>query len=147
MTGPDQPTRVLLIDDQEEITGIFADMLRDVGKLEVYTADGAASGLETYYQVHPHCVIVDVRMPEINGYQFVHLLRGDPETEQTPLIILSALIQPEEVFAGMISGADMYLTKPVTPSELIAAIHSALVIGAEERRQRLQRLSEDDAEQ
>ncbi len=78
MTAPDAPTRVLLIDDQEEITGIFADMLRDVGKLEVYTADSGVSGLERYYQVHPHCVVVDVRMPEIDGYQFVRVLRGDP---------------------------------------------------------------------
>jgi DNA-binding response OmpR family regulator len=138
---------VLLIDDQEEITGIFADMLRDVGKLEVYTADSGVSGLEVYYQVHPHCVVVDVRMPEIDGYQFVRVLRGDPETAQTPIIILSALIQPNEVFAGMITGADSYLTKPVTPSELIAAIRAALAMGVEERLQRLRRLSEDDSEQ
>jgi len=83
-------------------------------------------------------------MPEIDGLQFVKIIRGDPETAETPMIILSAFSQSDEIFAGLAAGADQYLTKPITPTELIAAIRHALQLTRQDRLQRLRQIAEDE---
>jgi two-component system alkaline phosphatase synthesis response regulator PhoP len=111
----------------------------------VVTAQNGAIGLERFYDVRPQCVIIDVKMPELDGYQLVRVLRGDPETADTPLIILTAMAQDQNRLAGLVSGVDQYLIKPVTPRDLLAAIQKSLQATHDERLLRLRQLVEADS--
>jgi DNA-binding response OmpR family regulator len=133
--------RVLVVDDDPGLIALIADGLELVGGHEVAAAIDGATGLERFFEVRPDCVVVDVLMPGLNGYQFVRALRGDPETAQTPIIVLSAMAQERDTLAGMLSGADVYLYKPVKMVELLAAIERALRLTENERWQRQARLA------
>lgn len=106
------------------------------------TCTDGASGLERFFLAQLDCVVVDIRMPGLSGYQFVRALRGDPETAQTPIIVLSALVQDHEQLAGMLSGADAYLTKPVKIVDLVQIINRAVTLTSDERQRHLRQLSE-----
>jgi CheY-like chemotaxis protein len=137
-----QVKRVLVVDDDPALLATLAEGLRLGGKFEVIVASNGATGLERFAEAMPDCAVVDVRMPGINGYQFVRTLRGDPATAQTPLVVLSALIQDHEQLAGLLSGADVYLTKPVKIVDLVRAIQRAVNLTVDERHRALQELSE-----
>jgi CheY-like chemotaxis protein len=125
--------RVLLIDDDPMLLLTVSEGLDLLGGFDVLTAKDGASGLERFFTERPDCVVVDVRMPGLNGYQFVRALRGDPETAQTPVVVLSALVQDREQVAGLLSGADAYLIKPVRLADLVRAIDRAVHLTPEER--------------
>jgi CheY-like chemotaxis protein len=127
--------RVLVIDDDPAIVALVADGLRLIGGCEVTVARDGASGLAALFEVRPECVVVDIRMPGLNGYQFVRAVRGDPQTAETPIVVLSALVQDRDQLAGLLSGADAYLTKPVKLADLLAAIERAIALTAQQRRQ------------
>lgn len=83
--------RVLLVDDNPDLLDSLAFALRTLGGFRVDTATDGADGLGRAIEIMPHCVIIDVKMPAIDGYQLVRALRGDPATASIPLIVLSAL--------------------------------------------------------
>jgi CheY-like chemotaxis protein len=132
--------RVLVIDDDPGLLTAVAEGLDLLGGFDVVTARDGATGLETFFAAPPDCVVVDIRMPGVSGYQFVRALRGDPVTAQTPIVVLSALIQDHEQLAGLFTGADAYLTKPVRIVDLVQAIDRAVNLTAEERLQQSQHL-------
>jgi CheY-like chemotaxis protein len=143
MTDRETPSRrVLVIDDDPALLQAISDGLELVGGYEVISVSDGASGLECFFAAQPDCVVVDVRMPGLNGYQFVRALRGDPETAQTPVIVLSALIQDHEQLAGLLTGADAYLTKPVKIVDLVMTIDQAVSLTEEERRRRAYELAD-----
>jgi CheY-like chemotaxis protein len=134
--------RVLVVDDDPALLAAISDGLQIVGGFEVIFASDGASGLERFFAAAPDCVVVDVRMPGLNGYQFVRALRGDPETAQTPIIVLSALVQDREQLAGLLTGADAYLTKPVKIVDLVVSIDHAVRLTSDERQRRVRELTE-----
>jgi CheY-like chemotaxis protein len=87
--------------------------------------------------------VIDVMMPGIDGFQLAHALRGDPETAEIPLVILTALAQEENRLAGLLSGADRYLVKPVRIPDLIEAIQAAIATSRAERERTLRALAEE----
>lgn len=135
------PKRVLVVDDDPALLTTLAEGLELVGGYEAAACSDGASGLEHFFSFRPDCVVVDVRMPGLNGYQFVRALRGDPETAQTPIIVLSALVQDHEQLAGLLSGADAYLTKPIKIADLVAIIDKAVFLTSDERERHMRRLS------
>jgi two-component system alkaline phosphatase synthesis response regulator PhoP len=134
---------VLVVDDNVDLRGLVAESLRKLGQFTVVTAEDGAQGLERYFDVHPDCVVIDVKMPGLDGYQLVRALRGDPASQATPLVILSAMVQDKDRLAGFLSGADEYLVKPVSPLELVRTIERALGLTQEDRRSHLQGLLDD----
>jgi two-component system alkaline phosphatase synthesis response regulator PhoP len=138
--------RVLVIDDDPELIALLTDGLSLLGGYEVVEANNGASGLERFYAVRPDCVVVDVRMPGLDGYQFVRALRGDRETAQTPILALSALVQDHEQLAGLLSGADAYLQKPVRMHDLLAALEHAMLLTADDRLNRQRSLANESDE-
>jgi DNA-binding response OmpR family regulator len=136
---------VLIVDDNQELLEVFRDGLPLAGPFTVLTAQDGAAGLQTYYDQRPDCVVIDIKMPNLDGYQLVRAFRGDPETVDTPLIVLTALPQEQAEFASLVAGSDQFLVKPIMPRELAGAIQRALLVSDEERVQRLQRLSDDAA--
>jgi DNA-binding response OmpR family regulator len=133
------PLRILLIDDDPVLLQTLTDAL-DLYGFQTLASGSGAEGLAQVVARKPACVVVDIRMPEINGYQFVRALRGDPATVAIPIVILSALAQEHEQLAGMLTGADAYLLKPVAIAQLVKVITEAISSSAEAREQRQRQL-------
>ncbi len=134
---------VLVIDDNDDLLSLIADSLRKLGSFAVVTARNGSQGLERYFEVRPACVVVDVKMPGLDGYQLVKALRGDPDSSSTPIVILSAMAQPKDQLAGFLSGADEYLLKPVGPLDLVNVISAVIGRSQTERSRRQQALLEE----
>jgi CheY-like chemotaxis protein len=133
------PLRILLIDDDPVLLQTLTDAL-DLYGFQTLVAASGAEGLAQVVAQEPACVVVDIRMPGINGYQFVRALRGDPSTAAIPIVILSALAQEHEQLAGFLTGADAYLLKPVALAQLVTVITEAISSSVEARKEQLQRL-------
>lgn len=137
---------VVLVDDNLELLEVLARSLEHLGGFNVVRAVDGVQGLECVVARHPACVVVDIMMPGINGYQLVRALRGDPQTAAIPIVVLTALSAQRDRLVGLISGADQYLVKPVKPQDLIAAIHQAVSVSQQEREARLRALAEEGGE-
>lgn len=133
---------VLVVDDDPELLQLLTDGLELLGDFRVIQATDGIQGLEQYFEAHPDCVIIDVVMPGLDGYQLVKALRGDPASAETPLIMLTALAQDKDEFLGLAAGADQYLVKPVKLRNLVDAVHRAVEITSVERQQHLLALAE-----
>lgn len=138
--------KVLVIDDNPTIVELIRHAIRMQGRYDVIVAYDGVQGLEQFYREQPDCVIVDVRMPKMDGYQVVRCIRGDSDsaTAHTPLIILSAMIEEDDQLTGLLSGVDEYLAKPFRPSVLCATLERVMQITPEQREQRLERLAAGD---
>ncbi len=135
---------VLIVEDNPDLLDLLLMSLPRLGPFKVVGVPDGISGLEKFYELRPQCVVIDVKMPGLDGYQLVRALRGDQETASTPLIILTALAQQKEQFAGLAAGADLYLIKPVTPQDLVAAIRQVITLNQADRLQRLEALLEEE---
>jgi CheY-like chemotaxis protein len=146
MTAPDASYEqtVLLVDDNVDLLELLTNSLRYIGGFRILNAADGAAGLELALGERPDCVVIDVMMPGIDGFQLAHALRGDPETAEIPLVMLSALAQEENRLAGLLSGADRYLVKPVRIPDLIEAIQAAIATSHAERDRALRQLAEED---
>jgi DNA-binding response OmpR family regulator len=132
--------KVLVIDDNPTIVELIKYAVNLHGSYDVVVAYDGVQGLERVYDERPDCVIIDVKMPRMDGYQLVRCLRGDPRTMDTPMIILSALTREEDQMTGLLSGVDEYLTKPFKPSALNAAIERVLRLTPDDRQRRMDQL-------
>lgn len=134
--------KVLVIDDNPTIVELIRHAVGMYGNYDVVVAYDGVQGLEQFYTERPDCVIVDVKMPRMDGYQVVRCIRGDSTSAHTPLIILSAMIEEDDQLTGLLSGVDEYLAKPFRPSVLCATLEKVMRITPEERERRLERLAE-----
>jgi len=134
---------VLLVDDNVELLELLTNSLRYIGGFRVLNAPNGAAGLELAMTERPDCIVIDVMMPGIDGFQLAHALRGDPESAGIPLVMLTALAQEENRMAGLLSGADRYLVKPVRIPNLIEAIQAAIATSRAERDRALRQLAEE----
>jgi DNA-binding response OmpR family regulator len=132
------PPKVILVDDNEQLLTVLARSLTTLAGYQVITVDNGADALDTIIREKPDCAVIDVMMPGLNGFQLVRALRGDAETAEIPIVILTALVQEFDQYVGQASGADYYLMKPAKPLDLIAAIDQALHITPEERQRQLE---------
>lgn len=138
--------KVLVIDDNPTIVELIKYAVSLQGSYEVVVAYDGVQGLECVLTEQPDCVIIDVKMPKMDGYQLVRCLRGDAPTANVPLIILSAMTREEDQLTGLLSGADEYLTKPFKPNALNAAIERVLTLTPGERQRRTDSLVQTQAE-
>lgn len=116
--------RILVIDDEESICDIFQYNLTKEG-YEVDTAFSAEEALEmdlSKYQLF----IVDIMMGDLSGFDFAKRLRNVSATEYTPIIFCSALNEEDEKVMGLNIGADDYVTKPFSISEVLARVRAVL---------------------
>ncbi|HEV7128245.1 MAG TPA: response regulator [Ktedonobacterales bacterium] len=143
MDEPGAQRRILVIDDDPGLIEVLTDGLRMLGDYEVIEARDGATGLAQFFEARPACVVVDVRMPGLDGYQFVRALRGDAATASTPIVVLSALVQDREQLAGLLSGADAYLLKPVKLVDLLRTIEDTIRLSLAERAEQGRLLAGD----
>jgi DNA-binding response OmpR family regulator len=115
-------TRVLLIEDDDRIRETTRLVLEDEG-YEVDEASSAESGLVMFGQRSPGCVIVDLMLPGINGFECCRALR---QASDVPIVVLTARSDTHDLVAGLEAGADDYVTKPFHAKELTARIRALL---------------------
>jgi DNA-binding response OmpR family regulator len=115
--------RVLAVDDDPIILQLLQLNLELEG-YEVLTAGDGLAGLEAIRREHPEVVLLDVMMPNLDGFQVCERVRADedPAVAATPIVILSARAQQADVDAGLAAGADAYVTKPFDPLELVGLV-------------------------
>jgi len=116
---------ILIIDDHADIRENTAEIL-DLAGYKTCTAENGKKGMEQALREKPDLIICDIMMPELDGYGVLHLLRKNPETEDIPLIFLTAKAERTDMRKGMEMGADDYVTKPFEELELLNAIESRL---------------------
>ena len=114
---------ILIIADNEDIRENTAEILT-LGGYRAITAENGKKGVEAAIGEKPDLIVCDIMMPELDGYGVLHLLRKNPETEDIPLIFLSAKAERADLRKGMEMGADDYVTKPFEELELMNAIES-----------------------
>ena len=112
---------ILLVDDDPVQNKLLESRLAQNG-FSVKVTHDAAEGLQTAIDSHPHCVILDVMMPIINGFNFCHLLKSQEKHKDIAIILLTSRDKMEDVEIGLQMGADAYLMKPVNMDELLRTI-------------------------
>jgi two-component system, OmpR family, alkaline phosphatase synthesis response regulator PhoP len=100
---------------------------------EVVTAFDGKEGLEKIKAEKPNLVVLDVMMPYMDGFEVLKSLRREADTENLPVIMLTAKAQDKDVFEGYHYGADMYLTKPFNPMELVTFVKRILGGGGDDK--------------
>jgi len=109
-------TKILVIDDDAAVTDLLTVLLNSQG-FDVLATNNSADGLNLIREAEPDLVILDLMMPEMDGWEVCRTARA---FSQVPIIVLSALNDPSMVASVLDSGADDYLTKP-TPSRVLVA--------------------------
>lgn len=135
-----QQFRVLVIDDNQEILEMMEFMLSREG-FEVVAAMDPVSGLRAVYHEHPDAVVLDVMMPQMDGFEVCRRIR---ELTDVPVLLYTGKAkEPEDVVRGFSVGADDYLVKPFRPSELVSRLYARLRSNSESRTEARTYLSPD----
>ena len=117
--------RVLVIDDSPTIRRSAEIVLTRAG-LQVDLAENGFEALARIADTRPDLILLDVVMPRLDGYQTCSLLRRNPQFAQVPVVMLSGRDSVFDRVRGRLAGSDVYLTKPFTPEDLLAAVHAHL---------------------
>lgn len=120
------PKQIVLIEDDPDIQKMVTMALKYTAGAEVTAAGDGATGLATVKGQQPGLVLLDVMLPDTDGYTLIQVLKADPETSSIPVIFLSARAQATEVEEGLRLGAVGYLVKPFDPMRLAAEIDRIL---------------------
>ncbi len=120
--------RILAVDDEPNIVRLIQVNLVRQG----YTVETANNGVEALAKIRenrPDLLVSDVMMPEMGGFELLKNVRMDPALSDLPVIMLTAKTQDKDVMEGYTHGADMYLTKPFNPAELLQFVKRILSAG------------------
>ena len=117
--------KILAVDDEKHIVRLVQINLQKEG-YEVITASNGREALEQVEREKPDLVIMDVMMPEMGGFEALQEMKANEATSTVPVIMLTAKAQDADVFEGWKSGADLYLTKPFNPQELLTFVKRIL---------------------
>jgi len=120
-----QPPLILVVDDAKDTRVIYSESLRFRG----YRVEEAGDGHEALEKVDalaPDLVILDLKLPVIDGREVTRRLKATPRTAAIPVIVLSGYLLEESERAALAAGADVYLTKPCLPDDLARTIAELL---------------------
>ncbi|MEW6240902.1 MAG: response regulator transcription factor [Chloroflexota bacterium] len=113
---------ILVVDDEQRLVSLVQTYLTQEG-FRVVTAGNGREALNTARNEKPDLIILDIMMPEMDGYEFMRQHRAE---RNTPIILLTARVDDEERVIGLEIGADDYVTKPFRPRELMARVRAVL---------------------
>ena len=116
---------ILIIDDDIDTLKLVGIMLERKG-FRILASTTGEKGLQLANKEYPDLVLLDVMIPDINGYEIARSIRTNPATENTPIIMFTARSQVDDKVEGLEAGADAYITKPARPRELFAQVNSVL---------------------
>ena len=123
---PEARKKIVCIEDELEMIDLARLILGRRG-FELIGAVGGRAGLETIRQVKPDLVLLDLMMPDMDGWEVYRRMRGDAETREIPVIIVTAKGTPIDKVLGLrVAGVDDYITKPFGPQELLESVERVL---------------------
>lgn len=118
---PSRPPRVLIVDDEEEVRLSVGEFLETKGFVIAEAGDGEEA-LAKAFTEKPDLILLDLRLPKVDGYQVCQTLKGNPITSVIPIIMITALNTTPQKVKGIEFGADDYVEKPFDLEELSARI-------------------------
>jgi signal transduction histidine kinase len=125
-TNADSRTEtILVVDDNDANRALAQHTLEDEG-YRVVLANGGAAGVASFESEHPDCVLLDVRMPDMDGFAVCERIRALPSGSETPVLFLTAQRDVDTFDRALRVGGDDFLTKPIRPTELVVRVQSAL---------------------
>ncbi len=116
------PKTLLVVDDKANVRTLVRDYLTEQG-FQVVTADNGPNALYNARHEKPDLILLDIMMPEMDGYEFIRAYRKESET---PIILLTAKLEESDKVIGLELGADDYVTKPFGMRELVARVNTVL---------------------
>jgi DNA-binding response OmpR family regulator len=118
-------TLVLVADDDADIRDLVAFKVEQLG-VEVLAVEDGQAAIDAVRDRHPDLAVLDVSMPGLSGIDVCRMIRADPAIAATPVIMLTARVQEQDVEMGFTAGADDYVIKPFSPRELVTRVQSLL---------------------
>jgi two-component system alkaline phosphatase synthesis response regulator PhoP/two-component system response regulator VicR len=115
------PAKILVVDDEESVRQLFQIVLQHEG-YEVVLATNGAEALIAAHNEQPDLIILDWMMPMLDGLAVLQQLRKDDVTAHIPIIMLTAKQSDTDTHTALVSGADVYLTKPFEPQDVLSII-------------------------
>jgi response regulator RpfG family c-di-GMP phosphodiesterase len=116
---------VLVVDDSNLLRGILREELEAEG-FDVFLAEDGSQGLEMSRELRPDVVVLDIGLPDIDGYEVCRRMKSDAVTTEIPVLVITGLNELKDKLAGFEAGADDYLTKPFFTKELLARLRTQL---------------------
>ncbi len=119
------PHRILVVDDDKQIVRLIRSYLEQAG-FQVIVAHDGATALHAMRRERPDLVVLDLMLPDRDGWDVTRTVRSDPALAATPIIMLTARVEDTDRIIGLEIGADDYVTKPFNPRELVARVRAIL---------------------
>ncbi len=124
-TTTDEAERILIIDDEPAIVSALSSQLQQQGFL-VSLAGTGSQGRTAAHRDRPQLIILDLRLPDIDGFTLCQELADDPDTCGTPVILLSVLVRPDIIRRSRAAGCQYFVRKPYDPAALLVLIRHSL---------------------
>ena len=115
--------KILVVDDEKPIHSYLQRKLTKLG-YTVFVAEDGEEALSMTLSSFPDIILLDIKIPKINGIEVCKRIKSDPRTKDIPVLILSAKAQSEEIREGLDAGASKYLTKPISFPDILKEIQS-----------------------
>ena len=122
-TAARQQARVLVVEDERDVAELIRYNLSKEG-YEVIVAPTGADALKQAREVQPDVILLDIMVPQLNGWEVCRRLKQDAETKSIPVIMVTGRVEEGDKVLGFEMGADDYVTKPFSPRELLARIRA-----------------------
>ena len=119
------PKEILIVDDEPSIVVPIQFLMQQQG-YNVLVAENGHDALDMIYKYEPDLVLLDIMLPGIDGFEVCRRLNSGTQTARIPILIISAKTQKEDINAGLKAGADDYLLKPTSPTEILNRVESLL---------------------
>ncbi len=113
--------RILIVDDEDHIRVVLEARLSSAG-FEVHQAVDGEEAIKKVNEIKPNLIVLDIKMPIMDGWEVLEKIKSNPETKSIPVIMLTVLSKIEEKMRAFAIGAEDYLTKPFSDSELMEKI-------------------------
>ena len=121
------PKEILIVDDEPSIVVPIQFLMEQQG-YNVLVAENGESALDIIYKYKPDLILLDIMLPRIDGYEVCEIVRLDPRYRDIKIIFLTAKGREVEIAKGLALGADAYITKPFSNTELVAKVKELLAI-------------------
>ena len=116
---------ILVVDDDKQIVRLVRAYLEQAGYQVLVAYDGDTA-LQSIRRDRPDLIVLDLMLPDKDGWEITRLVRGDPSVARRPIIMLTARVEDTDRIVGLEMGADDYITKPFNPREVVARVRAVL---------------------
>lgn len=123
------PQRILVVDDDRQIVRLVQSYLEQAS-YTVLSANDGATALRMIRSERPDLVVLDLMLPDMDGWAITRTVRADPQTATLPILMLTARVEDTDRIIGLELGADDYVTKPFNPREVVARVRAILRRGS-----------------